>query len=84
MGLLGWALAAAFLAAIVIVIHGMITEEKIRQELKDRCLDNAFVKKIDACENTITLEEFESGRKIEIQGDSISDDIYEDDVIYVF
>lgn len=88
LGLLGRALlvaaGAAAIAAIVIVIHGMITKDKLRQALKDKNVDDSLVKEINACNNTITLEELNSDKQIEIQGDSISDDINENDIICVY
>lgn len=88
LGLLGRALlaaaAVATVAAIVIVIHGMITEDKIRRKLKEQGVEDAFVKAIDNCNNVITLEELNSDRTIEIHGDSIDSSIDENDVIYVY
>lgn len=88
LGLLGRALlaaaAVATVAAIVIVIHGMITEDKIRRKLKEQGVEDAFVKAIDNCNNVITLEELSTDRTIEIHGDSIDSSIDENDVIYVY
>lgn len=75
---------AAALSAIVIVVNGIITKEKIRKQLKEKGVEDAIVDKIDNCSNTVTLKDLESENTYEIRGDDIDSDIDEGDVIYCY
>ena len=70
---------AVAIGAIAIVISGILTKEKI----SERISNDAIVKSINNCTNTITLEELENDTVYEIRGDDIADDIEEGDWIYV-
>lgn len=76
------AAAVAAVGAIVIVIQGIITRDKIKSELENRNTKDAIIEEINNCTNVVTLKELESGNRIEIQGDGISSDIKIGDVIY--
>lgn len=78
------AAGAAAIAAIVIYIHGTITKDKIREELRAKGIDeDMLIKEINRCENTISLEELDGNKPVEIRGDDISYDLYEGETIYV-
>ncbi len=68
--LLGFLIRSALLAAavstIAIVISGIITREKIQQELRNRGVNGVLIDKIDNCTNTMTLKELENDNKIEV------------------
>lgn len=82
MSLIVAAFALAVAATIIITIGGIITKDKIRQESNNRDIDgDLLVEKIDNCTNIVTLKELYGDKKIEIQGDAISSDIYEGIVI---
>ena len=85
--LLGFLIRSALLAAavstIAIVISGIITREKIQQELRNRGVEEAIIDKIDNCTNTVTLDELKNGNKIEVQGDGIDYSLYEGQVITI-
>lgn len=74
--MLGWILAGiAMLAVGVIVISGMITKDRLREQLKSRNLKSAFVKSIDRCTNTVKLEDLYSDETLEIQGDDVDSEL---------
>lgn len=77
------ALAVGAVAAIVIVINGMITRSKLRDALRSKGVEDAIIKEINNCDNTITLEELNSDKKVEVRGDDIDYDLDEGDIIYV-
>ena len=85
--LLGFLIRSALLAAavstIAIVISGIITREKIQQELRNRGVNGVLIDKIDNCTNTMTLKELENDNKIEVQGDGIDYSLYEGQVITI-
>ena len=85
--LLGFLIRSALLAAavstIAIVISGIITREKIQQELRNRGVEEAIIDKIDNCTNTVTLDELKNGNKIEVQGDGIDYSLYEGEEIRI-
>lgn len=87
-GLLGRALiaaaGAAIVAGIVIYIAGKITEEKLREKLKDKGIECAIIKEIDHCSNVIKLTDFDTDEPIEVHGDDIDYEIEEDDLIFVY
>lgn len=68
--------------AIVCTISGEINKSKIVKTMKENGFQEAFVKMIDKCSNTITLEDLENHKEIKIQGDSISDDLYESEELF--
>ncbi len=70
--------AAAAVGVIAYVISGMITKEKIKLKVND----DVIIKSINNCTNTITLEDLDN-QTYEVRGDSISDDLYEGQMIYV-
>lgn len=73
-GLIG----AAAVAVIAIVITGLITKKKISEKISD----DAIIKSVNRCTNTITLEDLDD-QLYEIKGDDIDIDIKEGDWIYV-
>ena len=85
--LLGFLIRSALLAAavstIAIVISGIITREKIQQELRNRGVNGVIIDKIDNCTNTMTLKELENDNKIEVQGDGIDYSLYEGEEIRI-
>lgn len=78
------AMAVGAVAALVIVISGMITRSKLRDALKSNGIEDAIIKGINNCDNTITLEELNSDKTIEVRGDDIDYDLDEGDLIYVY
>lgn len=87
-GLLGRALllaaGAAVVAGIVIYISGIITEEKLREKLKEKGIESALINDIDRCTNVIKLTDMDTDETIEVHGDDIDYDIEEDDLIFVY
>lgn len=75
---------ACAVSAIVIVVNGIVTKEKIRQQLKSKGVENAIVKAIDGCSNTVTVADLESDNTYEIRGDDIDDEIDVGDQIYCY
>ena len=72
---IGGIIAAIAASAIVIYIDGKITEEKIEEELKERDVRKAIVKRIDECNRVILLKDLLSDQEYEIHGDSIDDSL---------
>ena len=68
--------------AIVCTISGEINKSKLMKTMKENGFQDAFVKMIDKCSNTITLEDLKNHNEIKIQGDSISDDLYESEELF--
>ncbi len=85
--LLGFLIRSALLAAavstIAIVISGIITREKLQQELRIRGMEEAIIDKINNCTNTMTLHDLQNGNEIEVQGDGIDYSLYEGQVITI-
>lgn len=82
--MLGWVLLGLAAAAVgVIVISGMVTKSRIKEKLRANGLKDAMITAINTCTNTVTLEEFCSDKKIEIRGDSLDDELYEYETIFV-
>ncbi len=76
------AAGAAIVGAIILYIYGEITRDKIEDKLRDQDCEEAIIKEIDKCNNVVTLKDL-NGNEYEIHGDSISNDLYEDQRIYV-
>lgn len=86
-GILGFGLMALFLcitsAAVVIYVSGTITRHKIEEKLREKNIYSAMIQEIDRCKNCISLKDLDSGKILQIQGDGVSDDLYNEDRIYV-
>ncbi|MBP1565949.1 MAG: hypothetical protein J6A58_09380 [Oscillospiraceae bacterium] len=88
--LLGWLLrglvvaatATAVVATISIIVSGMVTKEKIKQALSEKGVEDAIVKKVDECNNCVTLESLET--VYEVKGSDIDCDIDVGDRIYCY
>lgn len=76
------AMAVAAVGAIIIYVCGKITQSKIEDKLREKGVEEALIRQISNCDNTVTLEDFCSDQKFEIHGDGIGDDIYEGQRIY--
>ena len=70
-------------AVVGIVIYGLITKQKIREQLAQRGIRAALVNAIDSCDNLVTLTDLDNKCSIEVRGNGISNDIYENDIITV-
>ena len=70
-------------AVVGIVIYGLITKQKIREQLAQRGIRAALVNAIDTCDNLVTLTDLNNKCSIEVRGNGISNDIYENDIITV-
>ena len=85
--MLGWILAGllgtAAVAAIVITINGIINKRRIEEEMRKRDVEKVIVKKVDECDNVLTLKDLDSDAVYEINGDDIADDIYEGQYITI-
>lgn len=85
--MIGWILAglaaAATVSAIVIVIRGVITKNRIREKMREEGIRRMIVQKVDECSNIVKLEDLNSDKTIEIQGDGISSEIDEYDTIVI-
>ena len=80
--MLGWILAGlAIMAVGVIVISGMVTKSRIKEEMRSRNFKDMMITEINNCTNTIKLEDLDSDRTIEIQGDDIDSSLYEYETI---
>lgn len=81
--MLGWILLGLVCtAAVVVVISGMITKNRIREEMEKQNINKAVVETINTCSNKVTLKDLESGKCLEIQGDDVAYDLREKDRIY--
>lgn len=81
--MLGWILAGlAVMAVGVIIISGMITESRIKEEMRSRNLEDMLITEINRCTNTIKLEDLYSDKTLEIKGDDIDCSLGEYDTIY--
>lgn len=81
--MLGWILAGlAIMAVGVIVISGMVTKSRIKEEMRNRNFKDMMITEINKCTNTIKLEDLDSDRTIEIQGDDIDSSLYKYETIY--
>ena len=69
---------------IVIVIIGIINKKRVKDALKSKGIEDAIIKEINNCTNTVSLNELNSGQKIEVRGDAIDNALEEGDVIYVY
>lgn len=81
---LGWLLAGLVGAAVIgIVVYGLITKQKIREQLQSQGIRRTIVSAIDNCSNVVTLTDLDNNTKIEVRGDGIAFDIQENDIITV-
>lgn len=84
--MLGFILGAATVltigAAVICYVNGKINKEKVKEQMRLKKIKNAFVSKVDRCNNTVKMTDLESGNEIIIQGDDISYNIYESQTIY--
>lgn len=81
---LGWLLAGLVGAAVIgIVVYGLITKQKIREQLQSQGIRRTIVSAIDNCSNVVTLTDLDNNTKIEVRGDGIAYDIQENDIITV-
>ena len=87
--MLGWILAgllgAAAVYVIVITISGIIDRKRIQDELKRQQdeIGKVLVEEINKCDRVVRLKDLDSESVYEINGDSISDDIYEGQYITI-
>ena len=87
--MLGWILAgllgAAAVSVIVITISGIIDRTRIQDELKRQqdAIGKVLVEEINKCDRVVRLKDLDSESVYEINGDSISDDIYEGQYITI-
>lgn len=87
--MLGWILAgllgAAAVSVIVITISGIIDRKRIQDELKRQQdeIGRVLVEEINKCDRVVRLKDLDSESVYEINGDSISDDIYEGQYITI-
>lgn len=82
--MLGWILLGLVCAtAVVVVISGIVTKNRIREEMAKQNMKKAVIESIDTCSNKVSLKDLESGKCLEIQGDDVSYDLDERDRIYV-
>ncbi len=87
--MLGWILAgllgAAAVSVIVITISGIIDRKRIQDELKRQQdeIGKVLVEEINKCDRVVRLKDLDSESVYEINGDSISDDIYEGQYITI-
>ncbi len=87
--MLGWILAgllgAAAVSVIVITISGIIERKRIQDELKRQQdeIGKVLVEEINKCDRVVRLKDLDSESVYEINGDSISDDIYEGQYITI-
>ncbi len=80
--MIGWILAGlAIMAVGVIVISGMVTKSRIKEEMRSRNFKDMMITEINKCTNTIKLEDLDSDSTIEIQGDDIDSSLYEYETI---
>lgn len=70
-------------AAIVIHIKGIITHQKLKEELQKKNMKGAIVTLIDRTKNQVSLKDLDGGKILEIHGDGISDDLHKRERIYV-
>ena len=81
---LGWLLAGLATAAVVgIVVYGLITKQKIREQLAQNGIKKAIVNAVDNCSNVVILTDLENNNTIEVRGDGVSYDIRRNDIIVV-
>lgn len=73
---------ALLVGAVVCYVIGDITKENTKEQMAEHNMGRALVKTIDTCSNRIKLEDLDSGAEMEIEGDGISDEIYQGQVIY--
>ncbi len=82
--MIGWIIAGLLAASVlVIVVSGIIDKQKTKEALKGEGFKDAIVKSVDKTKNVITVEELLSGKKCQIEGDGISDEIQQGMRIYV-
>lgn len=81
--MLGWILLGLLATAVVVVvINGIITKSRIKEEMVKQDMNRAVIEKIDTCQNKVSLKDLESGKVLEIQGDDVAYELDERDRIY--
>lgn len=83
--ILGGLLFAAAAVTTFYVISGIITRNKIRETLKNNSenINDAIITQINNCTNEISIKDLYSNCEYTIQGDGISNEIYNGEVITI-
>ena len=81
--MLGWILLGLLCATtVVVVISGTITKSRIRDTMNEQDIKEAVITAIDTCENKVRLEDVNSGKVLELQGDGVAYELNERGRIY--
>ncbi len=76
--MLGWILLGIAAAAVcVVVISGIITKSRIKEQMREKNMENAVITEINKCKNVIKLEDLNTGKTMEIRGDGVDDSLRE-------
>ena len=68
-------------AVITIVVRGLITRQRLKEELARQGLKEAIADAVDRCTNVVDLRDLETGNRVQVKGDGISYDVRENDII---
>ena len=80
--MLGWILLGIAAAAFgVIVISGIISKSRIKDQMQERDVKRAIIVGVNRCTNTVKLKDLKTNNTLEIKGDGIDDSLREYDMI---
>lgn len=80
--MLGWILLGLATVAVgVVVISGVVTKSRIKEEMNNKGISEGLITEINKCTNTIKLESLYSDETLEIRGDDLDSDLAEYDTI---
>ena len=71
------ALLGGGLALTAYVVKGIIDKSKIQQAMRDKEIEDAIIETVSRSARRVKLKDIKRGSMLEIEGDGISDDIYE-------
>lgn len=77
--------ALGIFAGLVIAykVKGMIDKKKLQDALSENGFTEGIVEAVNKNARTVSIKDIKSGKKIEVSGDRISDDIQEGQRIHV-
>ncbi len=81
--MIDWILAGAVGVAVIIIIRGIITHNKLRKAMKKKNVEKSIVKSVNHCTNEVTLEDLNTRKRYVVKGSDVGDDVKFGNYIYV-
>lgn len=79
---IGLAVAGAAAGIISVVIKGVINKQKVQEQMRSSNVSNFLVEAINNSNNQVKLKDLDTDQEYMYEGEGISEEIYEGEVIY--